>query len=179
MKNRMVSPVSSGSLPQSFMTHSLCLPRTVSPICRQSHSPASQFTPIALTLKALPSPQFTRYPTIGGSMPALLKSGRRSLSPSSMAKSGAASALHLQPRANVNSDTMSPKAAMTTVIQVCTVRPRNVICARSTPIDSSFLRHLRRLVFCAIPSLRIRGKEPFSNRSTDGGFADDCVCGSL
>lgn len=102
-------------------------------------------------------------------MPALLKSGRRSLSPSSMAKSGAASALHLQPRANVNSDTMSPKAAMTTVIQVCTVRPRNVICARSTPIDSSFLRHLRRLVFCAIPSLRIRGKEPFSNRSTDGG----------
>lgn len=41
MKNRMVSPVSSGSLPQSFMTHSLCLPRTVSPICRQSHSPAS------------------------------------------------------------------------------------------------------------------------------------------
>lgn len=73
-------------------------------------------------------------------MPALLKSGRRSLSPSSMAKSGAASALHLQPRANVNSDTMSPKAAMTTVIQVCTVRPRNVICARSTPIDSSFLR---------------------------------------
>lgn len=169
MKNRMVSPVSSGSLPQSFMTHSLCLPRTVSPICRQSHSPASQFTPIALTLKALPSPQFTRYPTIGGSMPALLKSGRRSLSPSSMAKSGAASALHLQPRANVNSDTMSPKAAMTTVIQVCTVRPRNVICARSTPIDSSFLRHLRRLVFCAIPSLRIRGKEPFSNRSTDGG----------
>ena len=92
---------------------------------------------------------------------------------------GVASALHLQPRANVNSDTMSPKAAMTTVIQVCTVRPRNVICARSTPIDSSFLRHLRRLVFCAIPSLRIRGKEPFSNRSTDGGFADDCVCGSL
>lgn len=86
MKNRMVSPVSSGSLPQSFMTHSLCLPRTVSPICRQSHSPASQFTPIALTLKALPSPQFTRYPTIGGSMPALLKSGRRSLSPSSMAE---------------------------------------------------------------------------------------------
>lgn len=45
--------------------------------------------------------------------------------------------------------------------------------------DSSFLRHLRRLVFCAIPSLRIRGKEPLFNRSTDGGFADDCVCGSL
>ena len=161
MKNRMVSPVSSGSLPQSFMTHSLCLPRTVSPICRQSHSPASQFTPIALTLKALPSPQFTRYPTIGGSMPALLKSGRRSLSPSSMAKSGAASALHLQPRANVNSDTMSPKAAMTTVIQVCTVRPRNVICARSTPIDSSFLRHLRRLVFLRFPAYASGGRNLF------------------
>lgn len=91
-------------------------------------------------------------------MPALLKSGRRSLSPSSMAKSGAASALHLQPRANVNSDTMSPKAAMTTVIQVCTVRPRNVICARSTPIDSSFL-FLLRLVCVVLSSLR-RGKEP-------------------
>lgn len=94
-------------------------------------------------------------------MPALLKSGRRSLSPSSMAKSGAASALHLQPRANVNSDTMSPKAAMTTVIQVCTVRPRNVICARSTPIDSSFLRHLRRLVFVRFPAYASGGRNLF------------------
>ena len=94
-------------------------------------------------------------------MPALLKSGRRSLSPSSMAKSGAASALHLQPRANVNSDTMSPKAAMTTVIQVCTVRPRNVICARSTPIDSSFLRHLRRLVFLCESQLTHPGEGTF------------------
>lgn len=160
MKNLIVSPVSSGNLPQSFMTHSLCLPRIVSLICRQSHNLASQFSPITLTLKALPSPQFTRYPMTGGSMPALLKSGHSSLSPSRMTKSGAASALHLQPRANVNSDTMNPKTAMPTVIHVCAVRPRNVICVRSTPIDSSFLRLFFLGLVCAISSLCRRGKGP-------------------
>lgn len=44
--------------------------------------------------------------------------------------------------------------------------------------DSSFLRLFFLGLVCAISSLR-RGKEPLFNRSTDGGFADDCVCGSL
>lgn len=160
MKNLMVSPVSSGSLPQSFMTHSLCLPRTVSPICRQSHSLASQFTPIALTLKALPSPQFTRYPMTGGSMPALLKSGHRSLSPSSITRSGPASVLHRHARVKVSRDTINPRMDTPTVIHVCAVRPRNVICARSTPIDSSFLRSFVMWLGSSFSSLR-RGKEPF------------------
>lgn len=46
------------------------------------------------------------------------------------------------------------------------------------PIDSSFLRLFFLGLVCAISSLR-RGEGTLFNRSTDGGFADDCVCGSL
>ena len=105
--------VSSGRRPARVITHSVCLPSTVSPICLQSHNSASQLTPINLTLNALPSPQFARNPQVTGLNPALEKSGSRLLSPSTRMNTGDASARHRHPRAKVARDTANATRAMT------------------------------------------------------------------
>ena len=61
-QNRIVSLVNSTIRPVLFMIHLVCSPSTVSPICRQSHTSASQFMPMALTLNARPSPQLASHP---------------------------------------------------------------------------------------------------------------------
>lgn len=114
-QKRMFSLVSSVIRPVFVMTHSACLPSTVSPICRQSHISASQSMPIALTLNARPSPQLVSHPTITGFIPALLKSGHRSLSPCTCTNVGSASARHRHARRYVSRDTVNAIRAITTL----------------------------------------------------------------
>lgn len=145
MKYRMVSPVSSGTLPASFMTHCVDSPSSVSLICWQSHSFTLQLIPCTRTSNALPSPMLTRYPRMTGLIPARLKSGNRlvSLSRPKYMNVGSASGCHLYSCPSVMADMNRAPAAMGSMF-----------------IDSSFLRSFFLGLVCAISSLR-RGKEPF------------------
>lgn len=124
---------------------------------------ALHLCPQTVRSNASPSPLLTMYPMTYGSSrhgpsDRYIRGGHRLLSPLRGTKIGSASLRHLHPRVNVNKDKMNPRTDMPTVIHVCAVSPRNVICARSTPINSSFLRHLRRLVFVRFPAYASGGR---------------------
>ena len=164
-QNRIVSLVNSTIRPVLFMIHLVCSPSTVSPICRQSHTLASQFMPMALTLNARPSPQLASHPMKTGSPPARLNSGNRSMSPCTCTKTGSASERHRHARRYVANDTRNASTAITTLAagalafraSMAFLSSSNHV--RSASIYSSFLRCLKGLV-CAITSLSPRRKEP-------------------
>lgn len=165
-QNRIVSLVNSTIRPVLVMIHLVCSPSTVSPICRQSHTSASQFMPMALTLNARPSPQLASHPMKTGSTPARLNSGNRSMSPCTCTKAGSASERHRHARRYVANDTRNASTAITTLAagalafsaSMAFLSSSNHV--RSASIYSSFLRCFRRLVCVAVSSLSRREKEP-------------------
>lgn len=163
-QNRIVSLVNSTIRPVLFMIHLVCSPSTVSPICRQSHTSASQFMPMALTLNARPSPQLASHPMKTGSTPARLNSGTRSMSPCTCTKAGSASERHRHARRYVANDTRNASTAITTLATGALAFSASMTFlsssnrVRSTSIYSSFLRW--KGLVCAITSLSPRRKEP-------------------
>lgn len=173
-QNRIVSLVNSTIRPVLFMIHLVCSPSTVSPICRQSHTSASQFMPMALTLNARPSPQLASHPMKTGSTPARLNSGTRSMSPCTCTKAGSASERHRHARRYVANDTRNASMAITTLATGALAFSASMTFlsssnrVRSTSIYSSFLRW--KGLVCAITSLSPRRKEPnrpYESRSSE------------